>query len=860
MVDEALALARRGWAVFPVHGMTARGCTCGRDQCDSPGKHPLTGHGLKDATTDEAAIEAWWDRWPWANVAVATGAVSGLVVLDVDGALGQESLDDLEDQHAPLPPSMVSITGHGRHHLFAHPGETIRNQAGSRLGPGLDVRGDGGYIVAPPSMHASGVRYAWAEPVGAIVALPGWLLELLREPAAPEARPAPVVPLRPIEHGGTAYGLQALAAEVQAVAGAAQGGRNNRLNRAAFVLGQLVAGEQLDDGVVRTELAAAAAAAGLGEREIANTIESGLRDGAQQPRSAPERPQGERRRHLAPVGAPEPVDGDPGPAEPPEEPPDGPGGWSDGATPPDELTDLRNARRLVAAHGADLRYCADRSQWLAWDGARWDPDGTGEVDRRAKLVVTELFRAAIDMPADQRKKWVREALACESQARLAAMVRCASTEAPVVVRAKELDGDPWLLNVENGTIDLRTGQLRPHRREDLLTKLAPITYDERAEAPVFEAFLSRIFAGNDELIAFVQRALGYALTGSVSEQVLFFLHGAGANGKSTLLGLVASLMGDYAKSTERDLLVARRGEVHPTGVADLLGVRFAQVQEVEAGKRLDESLVKQLTGGDRIRARQMRQDFFEFTPTHKLFFAANHKPVVRGTDHAIWRRIRLVPFEVTIAAEDQDKELAEKLRAEGPGVFAWLVRGCLDWQRHSLGRPPEVDEATAAYRAEMDTLGQFLEDRLDVDPKLWITSKELRKLYVAWCEEQGEYVQTAKALGQLLTERGFERARRGREKAWTWLGLGEQDPMRPHLSNEAGPSETPGSDAEQRGRMGSMGPPDDEAGANAAPTAPSRPIGHYPHDVRGRTSPEQTKGPHGVHGAAPPDDLWEERF
>jgi len=259
---------------------------------------------------------------------------------------------------------------------------------------------------------------------------------------------------------------------------------------------------------------------------------------------------------------------------------------------------------------------------------------------------------------------------------------------------------------------------------------------------------------NEALRKFVQRSLGYSLTGSVQEQILLFLYGTGANGKTTLMNVVLGLTGDYGKQAAPDLLVAK-GTTHPTELADLFGARFVASTEVEDGRKLAENLTKQLTGGDRIKARYMRQDFWEFAPSQKIWLSANHKPEVRGTDYAIWRRIKLIPFGVTIRKEDQDSRLPEKLKEEMPGILAWAVRGCLEWQAEGLGEPKEVTQATESYKAEQDVLAAFIEECCVVEAGAWVKFKDLYAVYQAWGTESGEPTETKRKFGNRLTERGF---------------------------------------------------------------------------------------------------------
>jgi putative DNA primase/helicase len=370
-------------------------------------------------------------------------------------------------------------------------------------------------------------------------------------------------------------------------------------------------------------------------------------------------------------------------------------------------TDTGVAERLVRRFGDRLRYVHPWRKPLIWDGTRWKADDTAEVRRLAKrtarLILAEA--ATLENP-DEAKDHARFALVSESRARIDAVLTQAYSEEGVPILPDELDQDPWLLNVRNGTIDLRTGRLRSHRRSDYLTKLCPVHFDRHAECPVWESMLAKVLGSNAALIGFLQRIVGYSLTGVVHEQVLPIFHGKGSNGKSTVLNVLLSMLGtDYAMKAQPDLLMARRGEQHPTALADLFGKRLVVANETGEGHRLNESLVKELTGSDKIRARRMREDYWEFSPTHKIILSTNHRPEVRGTDHAIWRRIRLIPFDVTIPDDEQDARLPEKLAAELPGILAWCVRGCLAWLEIGLNPPDPVSRATDGYRREQDSIG-----------------------------------------------------------------------------------------------------------------------------------------------------------
>jgi len=444
-----------------------------------------------------------------------------------------------------------------------------------------------------------------------------------------------------------------------------------------------------------------------------------------------------------------------------------------GSSPPSQgynLTDLGNAERFVRDHGEDVRYCYPWRKWLVWTGTRWERDDTGKVHKLAKETVRAIYREASDAEdEDRRKALAKHATQSEAEPKIRAMLELAKSETPI--SPDTLDADPWLFNATNGTIDLRTGALREHRREDLITKLALVEYAPSATAPTWEAFLERVLPGED-LRTFVQRAAGYSATGDISEQCMFINHGTGANGKSTFQETISAALGDYAMRTPTEMLLAKRSDGVPNDVARLKGSRFVSASETEEGRRLAESRIKDLTGQDTITARFMRAEWFDFEPVHKLWLSTNHKPEIRGTDAAIWRRIRLMPWTVSIPPAEQDKKLPKKLRAELPGVLAWIVRGCLEWRHKGLQAPEEVRRATVEYRAEMDVVGAFLAECCVLGSDQDVSAADLYKAYGEWCKDTGEAQVKQRRFGGQLTERGaFERYRGGKSGGHRWRGL-----------------------------------------------------------------------------------------
>jgi putative DNA primase/helicase len=651
------------------------------------------------------ATEEELDAWRWSGVGIVTGPVSGVLVLDVDGPEGEAELQ--KHGHSVTP--MVRTASGGLHLYFKHPEHHVRT--GIRVAPGLDVKASGGYVVAPPSVGPNGRPYEWiVSPEETELADPPlWLMRLLER----ERAKGPAAPV-----------------------------------------GERIPSGERNDAL--TSLAGTMRRRGMGEAEILAALQVTNDQRCQPPLEAEEVEKisaSVARYEVAGEAARISLNGH---------------GAAPG-TPDYNCTDLGNAERFIAQHGANVRYCYAWSRWLAWSGLRWERDESGRVHRLAKETVRGIYQEAAAAPAeDRRKDLAKHAARSEAEAKIRAMLELAKSEVPI--SPDELDADPWLLNFPNGTLDLRTGELREHRREDLLTKIAGADYHPNAEAPLWAATLERVLP-SPALRAFFKKLCGYAITGDVSEHILAVLYGTGANGKSTSLNALLEAAGDYGMQAAPDLLVAKKG-AHPTEVADLFGKRLVASIEVEDGRRLAESLVKQLTGGDKVRARRMRQDFWQFDPTHKVFMAVNHKPEVRGTDTAIWRRIRLIPFTETIPPGEQDKKLPEKLRGELSGILAWAVEGCLEWQREGLQAPEEVRKATGQYRSEMDVTGAFLQDECEIGPNYREPFTTVYKRYEEWCEEGGERAETRRKFNARLKERGrFEARRSGPGGANEWHGL-----------------------------------------------------------------------------------------
>jgi putative DNA primase/helicase len=362
------------------------------------------------------------------------------------------------------------------------------------------------------------------------------------------------------------------------------------------------------------------------------------------------------------------------------------------------------------------------------------------------------------------------------------MITLARSEPGVYVKAEELDLNPNLFNMQNGTINLLTGELQPHSRADYLTNISPITYDKTAECPRWMQFLDEIFIGNKDLIQFVKYALGYSLTTSVKEECFFLCYGEGRNGKSKMLDTVEYIMGDYGShvepSTFEENIFESAGGARED-IARLKGTRFISTIETTEGHKLAEDLIKKMTGDRLITARELYQSSVTFQQTYKIWFGTNHTPKIKGTDNAIWSRVRLIPFERVFAPEEQDGNLLEKLMSEAPGIFNWMLEGCLLWQHSGLlpVTPDKVVNATTDYRLDMNTLQQFISDCCVLGPEKFISAKELYKIYANWCSESGEKAESKIIFGKRLgsSKNNLKSVSMGDKNVRTWRGIGTLD-------------------------------------------------------------------------------------
>ena len=712
LIDAALQYAAAGIPVFPLHWIKQDGnCSCRLGaMCQARGKHPRIKNWGEEATTDPEKIKAWWLKAPSANIGIPMGEKSGLVALDVDTRHnGDQSLKEMLAELGDLPETVTATTGSGgKHFVFKYTEElALKNVVGFR--EGLDVRTQGGLIVAAPSMHASGSAYRWdagKSPFDMPAAeMPKWLVE-------------------EIQKVGTQLTTKKKAEKPAPRQKIKEGGRNNHLTSLA---GSLRRKGISEDGILATLRA-----------ENTDRLEPPLDDETVEAiaksitRYQPEEDQQDYK-----------------------------------------LTDVGNAERFVYMFKDSVKYCAVYKKWFIWNGRFWEQDDTGKIITYAIECVRSIIHAADLLPeGDKRKAMIHHSLKSESSGKLRSLLEIASGMPDITIRSEELDANPWLINAQNGTINLKTGKLQEHRAADYITKMCRANYDPDCAIPLWAELLQKITLGNNQLQRYIQKAFGYALTGDTSEQALFILYGTGSNGKSTLLNVFSELMATYSTSTPSDTFMQKKNDSVNNDIARLKGARFVAAIEMEEGKRMAESLIKSVTGGDKLVTRFLYGEFFEYVPQFKVFLAVNHKPNIRDTTNSIWRRIKLMPFEATFTEQERDKHFPAKIMAsELPGILAWAVQGCLLWQQEGLQMPDSVNTATRKYQEEMDSFSNFFRECCVEREGGRVSNKMLRAKYDEWCRENGEYALTQRPFSAKLIERGYEKKNSAGNGALEWYGF-----------------------------------------------------------------------------------------
>lgn len=698
-----LYYAELGWHTFLVHGIQANGkCSCLRPNCKSPGKHPVFSGDDRGATVDPVRIRREGMKHPDANIAVHLG-LSRLVCIDVDPRNGgNQTLADLEEQYERLDAAIVAETGGGgTHHFFRAPANATCLPSKGSLGPGIDVLHGTAYPVITPSVHRSGKTYCWREKHDP------WEGSFLFSP----------LPEWMMEHGhrrdtkaSVIISDEDYWATVPSVARAFEWNERSvaRLCSALVVV-------PADERGAWLQVGAALHHASQGSEEGRMLWEE-WSVGSDRFEGCPQRYDGEdqeqtwngfdaKRVGALTVGsifhkAKEL-------------------GWVDLGTnaEPETLGDISNGRRFATQYRGLYLYVQASKEWLRWDGLRWGPCDSGQQMQAAKaladLLVHEGAEAFTRNPDEANKR--RHGLALNvhrSLGRLHALLEAATTEPGMSVPSPSaLDSNPLLLGVKNGVVDLRSGNLLTAEPGQRISKQAGASYNPNAECPRWETFLLQVF-GPEEVVAFVQRLVGYTLTGQVDEEVLIFMYGTGANGKSVFANVIAALLGDYAVTVGTELLARNKSEGETARYkVKLQGSRLALANEVGQADTWDDQQVKEVTSREAIPARRLYGEAFAFMPTHKLWVRGNHQPTILDASEGMWRRLLLIPFARSFAPDEMISDLDRQLfEQEASGILNWALQGCLAWKRSGLSVPASISSARQEYRDGSDVLGQWLAD------------------------------------------------------------------------------------------------------------------------------------------------------
>lgn len=431
--------------------------------------------------------------------------------------------------------------------------------------------------------------------------------------------------------------------------------------------------------------------------------------------------------------------------------------------------DLGNKERFIDMYEDVVRYDSDAGCWIVWDDCRWKKDSHGvAVQALAEKSVHAMIAPFSVIPEELERHYKSTA----TRSRINAFLALAQRDERMCVNTAMLDADPMLLCCKNGTIDLRTGKLREFSPNDMITKMCNVEYDPDCEIPRFTQFLKDITCNDKSLQDYLQKLIGYSLTGLTIEQELYFFMGSGANGKSTLVDVLNALMGEYGKMTRAQTFEQTRNRGVENDIAALSGARLVMASELDQGMVFSDSVIKKLTGDEKVTARFLYKEFFEHTITYKIFILANHKPVIKDTTYAMWRRIRVIPFDYTVPKKKLDPTLKNKIIAEElPGILAWAVEGCIKYQREGLIPPKKVVKASEMFRKESNQLARFVEECCVLDKKAKIYNKDLRNVYADWCRHMAHQPISQGAFSECLQALGLDSKRAGKKGETVWKGI-----------------------------------------------------------------------------------------
>lgn len=690
--------------------------------CNPKTKAPLVKGGFTAATTDPVQIQAWWKKRPNAMIGMPTGSASGVWGYDIDDMRAHSAGLKID-----LPPTLTAVTGRGEHRYFEwDPNNPVKNsQKTMKDGkarwplpklPGADVRGDGGYTILAPSIHPSGKQYSWSilvPPAPPPAALMQAVTRRDHSTTAMRGRATQTASVRKAAAKTPAETLQEECAKVRT---AQDGAQESTLNSACLKIGRLVGLGRLPyEDAFQGLLQAAKAMPSYDSKhpwipeKLGTKIAKALDDGAAKARA---------QQKFASL-----------PSE------------------------VECAKAFISRNKDNVRYNCTTNKWMLWTGSHWEEDSKNLVQNMIQNIVH-------DMSSGNKS--------CCKSSFIAGVKRLASADPAVTVVQDEFDTDRYLLGTPSGTVDLKTGKLRIARPSDLITKVTSTA--PKTGAPVnWLNFLDEITRGDRDFQLYLQKLAGYSLTGDVNEHALFFFVGEGQNGKSVYFNVISKIWNDYSRTSAVDTFTASHFARHTTDLAALAGARLVTASESSGHKSWDEALIKQVTGGEPISARLMRQDNFTFTPQFKLFFAGNQPPQLNNVNKATRRRFHMIPFNFTPAQPDRDLE--SKLMAESAEILSWAIEGCRLWQKLGLSRPEAVTEATEAYLEDQDVFGEWLEQKCYQAPNAQETSMALWGSWFDFAKAAGEDPGSRKRMSQALKSKGFTQKRLAKKRLYVGISL-----------------------------------------------------------------------------------------
>ena len=660
---------------------------------------------------DEA--NKWFSNSHLYNVGMVMGKVSKVFCVDIDGENGIQALSDAGID-LDEEPTWLQKSNRGHHYFFQYPEDGIPN----KVFEGGEIRSDGTYIVVAPSVHPSGTKYEW------------------------KVSPFDLAP---------AYPNEAL------IQFAKQNDNKTKLTQAPKAEGQIFEGSRNN---TLTSIAGTNRRRGLGYDEILALLIV-----TNQKRCVSPLPNSDIKKISRSVCKYEPDD--------PQL--DHFGFKANTGLNKLNRSDAGNAEAIALLFGQKIRYNHTSGRWLIFNGNIWEVDEKNEIKQFAVQAVRERLRASADINDTQkRERAANHALASENNNRLNAALDIAKGLTPIAATKNDFDNDPFFIGTENGVLNLTNGELYTGTPEHMISKSLNTSFDSSARCDRWEKFVEEIMDDDPTLVNFLQMASGYTLTGDVKEQVLFFLHGFGANGKSTFLEVISYLLGDYSKSINFHTLESsiNNSNKMTNDVAELAGKRLVIANEVKEHSALNEARIKSLTGGDTITARHLYKDEFSFDPSFKIWLSANHKPKVDDNSYAFWRRIRLVPFEKSFKGDQCDKGLKNKLLDELPGILNWMIDGCVFWQKEGLTNPEKIQNATTEYQNESDIVFMFLKDRTIRKEGATVLSQSLFETFINWTKETGEKEMKRNMFGRKLSGLGIESKPDTITRRATYLDLG----------------------------------------------------------------------------------------